>query len=89
MKKIFATAAAASLLVLAGCGGKGDDKLGDQAEQTADNKADAMEAQADNLDDQAEAVRDAGEEKQEAIDDADVNAHALTNAEKAAATNSM
>ena len=83
-------ALAALLIVaapLAACGGKGDDKLGDQAAQAADNKADALEATADNLEDQAEAIRDNGEEREEAIDDADVNADAMTNSQKAAVIN--
>ena len=80
-------ALAALLIVaapLAACGGKGDDKLGDQAAQAADNQADSLDAVADNLHDQAEAVRDNGEDREDAIDDADVNADAMTNGQKAA-----
>lgn len=86
---------AAGSLALAACGGKGDDKLGDQARQAADNRADVMDAQAENLSGSArdamkanaDATRDAGEAREEAIDDADVNAHAMTNGQKAAIIN--
>ena len=88
MKTAFTAAIlAVSALSLAACGGKGDDKLGDQVEQAADNNAAALEATADNLEDRAEAIRDNGEERSEAIDDADVNADALTAGEKNAVIN--
>ncbi|RZM36500.1 MAG: hypothetical protein EOP67_06145 [Sphingomonas sp.] len=88
MKTAFTAALlAVSALSLAACGGKGDDKLGDQVEQAADNNASALEATADNLEDRAEAIRDNGEERSEAIDDSDVNADALTNGQKAAVIN--
>jgi predicted small lipoprotein YifL len=96
LKSIFKGAAvAAMMLSLAACGGKGDDKLGDQAEQAADNRADAMEATADNMTGtdraamqaDAEATRAAGDAREEAIDDADVNADAMSNGQKAAIVN--
>jgi predicted small lipoprotein YifL len=88
MKTVFTAAIlAVSALSLAACGGKGDDKLGDQVEQAAENNASALEATADNLEDQADAVRDNAEERSDAIDDADVNADALTNGQKAAVIN--
>lgn len=96
MTKLLISAAAASLLLLAGCGGKGDDKLGDQAEQAMDNKADAMDAAADNMtgpakdamEANADATREMGEQKEEAIDRSDVNADAMTAEQKAAVVNS-
>ena len=88
MKTVFTAAIlAVSALSLAACGGKGDDKLGDQVEQAAENNASALEATADNLEDRAEAIRDNAEDKSEAIDDADVNTDALTNGQKAAVIN--
>jgi predicted small lipoprotein YifL len=88
MKTVFTAAVlAVAALSLAGCGGKGDDKLGSQVEAAADNRADALEAAADNLEDQADAVRDNGDEQSDAIDDADVNAAAMSNEQKAALTN--
>ena len=91
MKSFAKAAAFASLLALAACGGKGDDSLGDNAADAADAQADNLEAMADNatsdavadnLEAQADATRDAGEAKEEAIDDADVNADAMTPAQK-------
>ena len=88
---------AAACLALAACGGKGDDKLGEQAQENAENKADQLEAAADNatgaqadaLEAQADSVEAAGEAKEEAIDDADVNADAMSNEQKNAVTNAM
>jgi hypothetical protein len=82
-------------LVLAACGGKGDDKLGDQVQEAAENKADKMDAMADNMSGtsedlmqaKADATREAGDAKEEAIDDADINAEALTPAERAKVIN--
>ena len=96
MKSIVKVAAAAALVTLAACGGDGDDALGDNAADAAEAQADNLEAAADNaatdaqsdaLEAQADAVEDAGEAKEEAIDDADVNAQAMTNAQKEAIVN--
>lgn len=80
----------AGALTLAACGGKGDDALGDNVADAYDNRADAMDAMADNatgatkdaLEAEADATRAAGAAKEEAIDDADVNADAMTDAQK-------
>ena len=88
---------AAACLALGACGGNGDDKLGEQAQENADNKAGELEAMADNttgaqaesLEAQADSVEAAGEAKEQAIDDADVNADAMTNAQKDGVTNAM
>ncbi|GLV23278.1 hypothetical protein TomMM35A_31180 [Sphingobium sp. TomMM35A] len=82
-------------LTLAACGGKGDDKLGEQAQEAAENKADKMDAMADNMSGTAEdmmqakadATREAGEAREEAIDESDINAEALTPAERAKVIN--
>ena len=95
MKLHMLTAAAAASLALTACGGKGDDKLGEQAQEAMENKADAMDEAADNLsgpaqdlmEANADATREAGEAKEEAIDDSDVNAHALSNAQREAVVN--
>lgn len=94
--KMMASVAAACL-ALAACGGKGDDALGEQAQENAENKADTLDAAADNstgaqedmLEAQADATREMGAEKEEAIDDADVNAGAMTNGQKTEVTNAM
>lgn len=87
--KIAFTAAALALtaLSLSACGGKGDDKLGDNIEKAADNRADALEARADNLEDQADLIRHKGEAQSDAVDDADVNAQAMPAEQKAALVN--
>ena len=93
--KAFSIAAAAALLSLAACGGKGDDALGDEAAEAADAKADQLEAMADNasgpredaLEAQAEITRDLGEAREEAIDDVDVDADAISEAQKNAMVN--
>ncbi len=88
----------AACLALAACGGKGDDSLGDNAAEAAEAQAGNLEAMADNtsneaqadaLESRADAVQDMGEAKEEAIDDSDVNADALSNAQKGALTNSQ
>ena len=83
-------ATVAMSLALSACGGKGDDKLGEQAQEAMENKADQMDAMADNMSGTAEymmqanadAMREAGEAKEEAIDRSDVNADALSKAER-------
>lgn len=85
----------ASCIALAACGGQGDDQLGEQAQEAAENRADVMDAAAENMSGTAEdmmeanadATREAGEAKEEAIDEADVNAAAMTNAQKEAIIN--
>gem|GEM_PF-3694219 len=76
--------AAATLGLVAACGGSGDDATGEIVERDADAAADAMDQRAEALDDagsegaagvveaQANAMREAGEGVEEAIDDADV-----------------
>jgi|GEM_PF-815336 len=98
MNNILRIALGASLFAVSACGGKGDDSLGDNAADAAEMKADNLEAAADNatsevrsdaLEDQAEVVRETGQAKEEAIDDSDMNADAMTDAQKEAATNGM
>lgn len=91
MKRASMIAAVSLSLTLAACGGKGDDKLGEQVQEAAENKADKMDAMADNMSGTAEdmmqanadATREAGDAKEEAIDDSDINAEALTPTERA------
>jgi hypothetical protein len=91
MKSAFWIAAAGSILVAA-CGGQGDDTLGDQAQEAAEGRAEQLEQAGDAaggrtedvLEAQADAVREGGEAREEAIDDADVDADAMSGAEKEA-----
>jgi hypothetical protein len=98
MRNEFRALIGASFLALASCGGDGDDALGENAAEAAEAQAENMEAVADvqsneavagALENQADAVEKAGEAKGEAIDESDVNAHALSNAQKEAMTNSQ
>lgn len=98
MKKLLTIAACSCFIALGACGGNGDDALGDKAAEAGEAKADNLEAAADNaaspaqaeaLEKQADAAEEAGEKREEAIDDADVNAHAMSNAQKEAAVNGM
>ena len=91
----FACVASLSLALVA-CGGKGDDKLGEQAQEAMENKADKMDAMADNMSGTAEdmmqakadATREQGEAKEEAIDESDINADALSTAQREKIVNS-
>lgn len=87
MKILVAALLTASALSLAACGGRGDDKLGDQAADAAENRADALEAQGENMEEQAEAIRENAEETEERIDDSDVDARALSNEQRGAIVN--
>ena len=98
MRKLLMVAASGCLIALSACGGNGDDALGDNAADAAEAKADNLEAAADNaatpaqeeaLETKADAVEEAGEDREEAIDNADVNAQAMTPAQKEAAVNGM
>lgn len=83
MKKISFAIAGATALALAACGGEGDDALGDEYEDAAENKADALEDQADQaeamgdeatadaLEEKADQVEAEGEAMEEAVDEAD------------------
>jgi predicted small lipoprotein YifL len=98
MKTFVKAAALAGLFALAACGGQGDDTLGDNAADAADAAADNLDALADNtandavaenLEAQADALREEGKAREDAIDRSDINAQALTPAEKEAATNGL
>lgn len=88
MKNYARILVGSAFLALAACGGQGDDALGDNVADAAENRADVLEEMADNaatpamegaLEDRADAVEEMGEAAEEAIDEADVNAAALTN----------
>ncbi|KKC27407.1 hypothetical protein [Sphingomonas sp. SRS2] len=92
MRILMLATMTAAALSLAACGGKGDDKLGDQAQEAMENRADALDVAADNMtgaaedatEAKADAIRETGDAKEEAIDDADVNADAMTTSQKKA-----
>ena len=83
MRKISFALVGAAALALAGCGGTGDDSLGENVQENMENAADALDdaaanaanMEAANLENQADALRDAGENAEEAIDEADVQAN--------------
>jgi hypothetical protein len=83
-------AAGAGYLALTACGGEGDDKLGEQAQEEMENRADMMDAAADDIggtagdmvEANADATREAGHEKRRALDESDVDADAMSQAEK-------
>ena len=93
--KASTLAAAALLVSLSACGGKGDDALADNAAKAAEAKADQLDTMADSatgseeesLEAQAEVTREVGKAREEAIDDADVNAAAMTASQKDAIVN--
>jgi transcription antitermination factor NusA-like protein len=98
MKLILRAAAGACLIAVGGCGGQGDDSLGENAADVAEEQAETLDAAAENatnevaeenLEAQADALREAGERKKEAIDEADVNADDMTAAQKNAVANGM
>lgn len=81
-KTAFALVGAASI-ALAGCGGQGDDTLGENVQENLENQAEnldalagnaATDAEAEALGNQADQLREEGEKREDAIDDADVNA---------------
>jgi ABC-type glycerol-3-phosphate transport system substrate-binding protein len=76
----------AAAVGLSACGGRGDDGLGDNAAEAAENRAQNLEAMAENssgpeadtLDALADTEEARGEKLEEAIDDSDVNADRLS-----------
>ena len=88
MRKISFALIGAASLALAGCGGQGDDALGENVQENYENAAENLDAaaanasgaEADALANQADALREEGENREEAIDEADVNAANAVNA---------
>ncbi|MCA1600596.1 MAG: hypothetical protein LC776_02765 [Acidobacteria bacterium] len=95
MRNIVLPVLSAALLSLAGCGGQGDDSLGDDAADAAEAEAENIEAMADNasgeqadrLEGLADEVEDRGEAAEKRIDESDVDAGELTDAQKNALVN--
>lgn len=96
MKKIAFALTSAAAIALAGCGGQGDDALGENVQENMEAQAENLEAMSDNagnaaaaeaLGEQAEQLEQEGARREEAIDDADVNA--ANQAEADAAVNGM
>ncbi len=85
--RIFTVAAISALaLTLAACGGRGDDQLGEEAQEAMENRADLIDLGAQSqpgvakvlAEAHADAVREEGDAKEKAIDGADLNADKLT-----------
>ena len=82
MKKFAFALVGAASLALAGCGGKGDDALGENVQENMEKQADnldalaanAGDAEAEALGNQADQLRNEGAQAEENIDDADVDA---------------
>ena len=82
MKKFAFAVVGAASIALAGCGGKGDDALGENVQENMESQADnldalaanAGDAEAEALGNQADQLRNEGAQAEDAIDDADVNA---------------
>ncbi len=83
MKKFAFAMVGAAAIALAGCGGQGDDALGENVQENMEDQADnldalagnaATDAEAEALGNQADQLREEGENREDAIDDADVNA---------------
>ena len=83
MKKFAFALVGAASIALAGCGGQGDDTLGENVQENMEDAAgnlDALaanagtDAEAEALGNQADQLRNEGDQAEEAIDDADVNA---------------
>ena len=85
MKKLSFAIVGAASLALAGCGGQGDDSLGENVQENLEAQAENLDALADNtaneaeaeaLGNQADQLEEQGENAEENIDDSDVNASA-------------
>ena len=83
MRKIAFALVGAASLALAGCGGQGDDTLGENAQENMEAQAENLdalaanagsEAEAEALGNQADQLREEGENREEATDESDVNA---------------
>jgi hypothetical protein len=80
----------AATLGVPACGGRGDDALGDNAAEAAEERADNLQAMADNasgaeasgLDALAASGEARGESIEEAVDDSDVDADGLSAEQK-------
>jgi uncharacterized protein YidB (DUF937 family) len=88
MKKIAFAMVGAASIALAGCGGQGDDALGENVQENMENAADSLDALAGNaanaaeaeaLGNQADQLRNEGDRVEEAIDNADINTEANEN----------
>jgi hypothetical protein len=85
---LFKPLTGAAFLLLAACGGQGDDKAAAEVEQAFENRAKELDNAAENasgeaeeqLEDQAEVYRETGEAAADAIDEVDLNAEATTEA---------
>ncbi len=78
--------AAITLPALAACGGSSSsaERLADNVEAAAENRADAMRAEAESLMNRADRTEAVGEQRADAIEAADQNVAALTPEERQA-----